>query len=214
MEEQKSFKERVKEVVIQCSKKYKKYYVDHKYLICSSAFTICSYYIIAAHKDNYLHLTSLHTSLDASNFLKKCYKWTLEETDFNFCKNGQAEKEVKGSVRRKINILPLIIDLFACNTFVEEDFNKNKIRCSLAAGTTNVTLGFVVAGKAKPMTLLKGNELNPNKAKPINIVLRREAGTNKFTNIVAGSIEELRAYSEILSDKLSDELLSKISNIQ
>ena len=57
MEEQKSFKERVKEVVIQCSKKYKKYYVDHEYLICSSAFTICSYYIIAAHKDNYLHLT-------------------------------------------------------------------------------------------------------------------------------------------------------------
>ena len=154
------------------------------------------------------------TSLDASNFLKKCYKWTLEETDFNFCKNGQTEKEVKGSVRRKINTLPLIIDLFTCKTFVEEDFNKNKIRCSLAAGTTNVTFGFVVAGKAKPMTLLKGNELNPNKAKPINIVLRREAGTNKFTNIVAGSIEELRAYSVILSDKLSDELLSKISNIQ
>ena len=197
-------------MVIQCSKKYKKYYVDYEYLICSSAFTICSYYIIAAHKDNYLHLTSL----DASNFLKKCYKWTLEETDFNFCKNGLAEKEVKGSVRRKINTLPLIIDLFTCNTFVEEDFNKNKIRCSLAAGTTNVTLGFVVAGKAKPMTLLKGNELNPNKAKPINIVLRREDGTNKFTNIVAGSIEELRAYSVILSDKLSDELLSKISNIQ
>ena len=97
---------------------------------------------------------------------------------------------------------------------MEEDFNKNKIRCSLAVGTTNVTLGFVAAGKAKPMTLLKGNELNPNKAKPINIVLRRETGTNKFTNIVAGSIEELRAYSEILSDKLSDELLSKISNIQ
>ena len=210
MEEQKSFKERVKEVVIQCSKKYKKYYADYECLICSSAFAICSYYIIAAHKDNYLHLTSL----DTSNFLKKCYKWTLEETDFNFCKNGQTEKEVKGSVRRKINTLPLIIDLFTCNTFVEEDFNKNKIRCSLAAGTTNVTLGFVVAGKAKPMTLLKGNELNPNKAKPINIVLRREAGTNKFTNIVAGSIEELRAYSEILSDKLSDELLSKISNIQ
>ena len=178
-------------MVIQCSKKYNNYYVDYEYLICSSAFTICSYYIIAAHKDNYLHLTSL----DASNFLKKCYKWTLEETDFNFCKNGQTEKEVKGSVRRKINTLQLIIDLFTCNTFVEEDLNKNKIRCSLAAGTTNVTLGFVVAGKAKPMTLLKGNELNPNKAKPINIVLRREDGTNKFTNIVAGSIEELRVYS-------------------
>lgn len=84
----------------------------------------------------------------------------------------------------------------------------------MAAGTTNVTLGFVVAGKAKPISLLKGNELNPNKAKPINIVLRREAETNKFTNIDAGSIEELRAYSVILSNKLSDELLSKISNIQ
>ena len=74
MEEQKSFNERVKEVVIQCSKKYKKYYVDYEYLICSSVFTICSYYIIAAHKDNYLHLTGLHTSLDASNFFKNVTK--------------------------------------------------------------------------------------------------------------------------------------------
>ena len=81
-------------MVIQCSKKYKKYYVDYEYLICSSAFAICSYYIIAAHKDNYLHLTGLHTSLDASNFFEKCYEGTLEETDFEFCKNGLAEKEV------------------------------------------------------------------------------------------------------------------------
>ena len=33
-----------------------------------------------------------------------------EETDFDFCKRGQNESEFKGSVRRKINALPSIMD--------------------------------------------------------------------------------------------------------
>ena len=112
MEEQKSFKERVKESVIKNAYSYKKYFVDYEYLLCSAAFVKNEYCIVSAYEDNYLHLTGLHTNLPASTF-----------------------------------------------------FERNRIRCALAAGNVSATLGFVVAGKAKPMTLLKGNELNTAKAK-------------------------------------------------
>ncbi len=132
--------------------------MDYEYLLCSKAFEKCEYYIVAAQEDNYLHLTGVHTGLDAATFFEKCYKGTLEETDFDFSKKGQNENEVKGSVRRKINSLPAIMDMFNVGTSVEEDFTKNRIRCSLAATNISATLGFVAAGKAKPMTLLKGND--------------------------------------------------------
>ena len=38
MEEQKSFSQRVKEIVIQCADLYKKFYVEYEYLLCSKAF--------------------------------------------------------------------------------------------------------------------------------------------------------------------------------
>lgn len=102
MEGQKSFKERVKETVISNAVSYKWYYVKYEYLLCSEAFEQSAYYIVSAHEDNYLHLTGLHTSLSAEDFFYKCLNGTLDETDFDFVKDGQNEKEVKGSVRRKI----------------------------------------------------------------------------------------------------------------
>ena len=83
MAEQKSFKERVKETVIHNAYSYKKYYTDYEYLLCSKAFIKNEYYIVAAYEDNYLHLTGLHTKLDAATFFEKCYKGTLEESDFD-----------------------------------------------------------------------------------------------------------------------------------
>ena len=210
MAEQKSFKERVKETVIQNAYSYKRYFVDYEYLLCSAAFVKNEYYIVSAYEDNYLHLTGLHTSLDAATFFEKCYKGTLEEDDFDFCKSGQDESEVKGSVRRKINSLPSIMDMFNVGTSVEEDFEKNRIRCALAAGNASATLGFVVAGKAKPMTLLKGNELNSVKAKKLDLVLRRKSGESKFTEILIGDDKRLTEHREALSGLLSEELLSLV----
>lgn len=215
MEEQKSFKERVKETVIQNAYSYKKYYVEFEYLLCSKAFVKSEYYIVCAYEDNYLHLTGLHTCLDAATFFEKCYNGTLEESDFDFCKSGQNESEVKGSVRRKINSLPAIMDMFSAGTFVEEDFEKNRIRCALAAGNVSTTVGFVVAGKAKPMTLLKGNELNSAKAKKLDLVLRRKSGEDKFSEMIIGNSERLLKHKAVLSDLLSEELralMSKDSN--
>ena len=82
MAEQKSYKERVKDIVIQNANSYKRYFVDYEYLLCSEAFVNNEYYIVSAYEDNYLHLTGLHTSLDAATFFEKCYKGTLEENDF------------------------------------------------------------------------------------------------------------------------------------
>lgn len=210
MAEQKSFKERVKETVIQNAYSYKRYFVDYEYLLCSSAFVKNEYYIVSAYEDNYLHLTGLHTSLDASKFFEKCYKGTLEESDFDFCKSGQSESEVKGSVRRKINSLSSIMDMFNVGTSVEEDFEKNRIRCALAVGNISATLGFVVAGKAKPMTLLKGNELNSTKAKKLDLVLRRKSGESRFSEMLIGDANRLAEHKETFSNLLSEALLSLV----
>lgn len=48
MAEQISFKERVRQTVIQCASDYKSYFVDYEYLICSDAFTLKKYYILRA----------------------------------------------------------------------------------------------------------------------------------------------------------------------
>ena len=211
MEEQKSFSQRVKETVIQCADLYKKYYVEYEYLLCSKAFEKNEYYIVSAHGDNYLHLTGLHTKLDATSFFNKCCNGALEESDFDFCKKGQNEKDVKGSVRRKINSLPSIMNMFSTETSVEEDVEKNRIRCSLAAGNVSATLGFFVAGNAKPMTLLKGNELNLSKAKNLDLVLRRRPGETKFSEIIVGSCEQLLEHKSALNALLSEELCMLIS---
>ena len=96
-------------------------------------------------------------------------------------------------------------------TSVEEDFKKNRIRCSLAAANVSATLGFVVAGKAKPMTLLKGNKLNSAKAKKLDLVLRRKSGESKFTERLIGDGERLAKHKETLLSLLSDDLISLIS---
>lgn len=57
---------------------------------------------------------------------------------------------------------------------------KNRIRCALATSNTNVTLGFMVVGKAKPMTLLKGNELNSEKVQSLDLVLHKTRGECNF----------------------------------
>ena len=44
MAEQKSFKERVKDTVIQNTNSYKRYFVDYEYLLCSEAFVNKEYY--------------------------------------------------------------------------------------------------------------------------------------------------------------------------
>lgn len=64
-----SFKERVRLEIIKAAKKYKEIYVDYEYLICSEAFAKRSYYIVDAEKDNFQHLTGVHSQISAQSFL-------------------------------------------------------------------------------------------------------------------------------------------------
>jgi len=209
MEGQKRFKERVKEMLISYAQDYKNYYVDYEYLLCSKAFLHNAYYIVSAHEDNYLHLTGVHTNMGASVFFQKCYDGTLDENDFDFNKTGQSESEVKGSVRRKINALGAIMGIFSGGTIAEEDFVKNRIKCALATSNTNVTLGFMVVGKAKPMTLLKGNELDSKKAQSLDLVLRKTRGECNFNEIVVGNNELLREYKEKFGSLVAESLYNE-----
>lgn len=201
-----SFKERVRLEIIKAAKKYKEIYVDYEYLICSEAFSKRSYYIVDAEKDNFQHLTGVHSQISAQSFFDKCIDGSLSEDDFDFIKKGQDEKSVKGTVRRKMKALPDMMGLFRAGLLAEEDFKKNRVICTFATTDGNCTLGFVDSGKARPKSLKKGNELkNP---KPIELVLRKKVGTELFDEIVIGDKIVLNKYREQIERMVTEKLLN------
>lgn len=199
-----SFKERVRLEIIKAAKKYKEVYVDCEYLICSEAFVKKDYYIIAAKEDNFQHLTGVHSQINAQSFFDMCYEGTLSEKDFDFVKRGQDEKDVKGTVRRKIKVLPDIMGLFKAGLQAEESFKKNKVICSFATADGNCTLGFSESEKARPKSLIKGNELkNP---RPVELILKRKTGTELFDEIVVGNSMALSKYKENIEKLVASDL--------
>ena len=201
-----SFKERVRREMIKAAKQYKDIYVDYEYLICSVAFAKNDYYIIAAEEDNFQHLTGVHSNIDAKTFFRKCYDGTLTEVDFDFAKAGQDEKSAKGTVRRKVQVLQDMMTLMKIDVQVEEGFKKNHVVCSLATADGNCTLGFSESKKARPKSLIKGNELkNP---KNIDLILRKPTGSTFFDEIVVGDIDTLNQFRKkiegIVYSKLFD----------
>ena len=57
-----SFKERVKGVLITQAQVYNERFLNKEYLIHSNEFKYNLFYIIAAKKDNFLHLTGVSTN--------------------------------------------------------------------------------------------------------------------------------------------------------
>lgn len=208
MTEQISFKERVKNTLISFAPQYKSYFIDYGYLLCSTAFTKKPYYIVSAHGDNFRHLSGVNSSLSPDDFYGKALNGTLTEDDFDFIKRGQSEEQVKGSVRRKINVLSEITNIFSVGTQVEEDFVKNRVSCSFAAGKTTCTLGFSSSDPAKPMSLLKGNGLNLSKAQGLDLVLRRPADESAFNELIVGDNEALLKHLDDIKNLLSSDLIA------
>lgn len=208
MAEQKSFKTRVKEEAVRCSKIYKDLFVDYDYLLCSEVFVDSDYYIIQGHEDNYEHLTGVGTKISAATFFERCYNGTLVEDDFSFQKRNKSEENVKGAVKDKIRVLPDIASIFNSNTVVEEGFHQNKIACSFATEGVTFTMGFICDGYSKPKTLLRGKKLNPNRAGTLELVLRRKRGEDKFDEILVGNEDALKKYADKVQAQLSDGLLS------
>ncbi len=210
MEEQISFKERVRKQIIESAKIYQSYYVDYEYLVCSSELKQKPYYILKSNGDNFLHLTGVYTELKAEEFYEKAFNGTLSEDDFEveYGETTEKKKSSKGTIRRKINALPYIGSLFTTDSVMEEEYSKNKIHCSFATSESNITMGFVeLKGNARPKTLLKGNGLNNNKVVAIENVFRRKTGTDKFNEVILGDVASLRVQSakELLDNSLLKE---------
>lgn len=202
-----NFKERVRLEIISMAKLYKEKYVDYEYLICSQAFIERAYYIIDAKEDNFQHLTGVHTFLSAKDFFNKCYNGTLQEIDFDFIKKGQDEKSVKGTVRRKIKVLPDMMGLFDNVLLAEENFQKNKVVCSFAAADSSCTLGFSESEKSRPKSLIKGNELKS--AYPVELILRKKAEEKFFNEMILGNESILYRYREKIKLLIANELLKQ-----
>ena len=166
-----TFKQRVLNEIVKTAFEYKAVFIDYDYLIFSKDSKKKPYYITSASADNYPHLTG-------------------EESDFDFASKNRNERDVKGSVRQKIKMLPFLSTLFHMKLQAEENFIKGKIHCSLATSDNALTIGFTDTELLRPKTLLQSNELNHNKVVEITLVLRRKRGSDKFDTLVQGNAEE------------------------
>lgn len=157
---------------------------------------------MAAQKDNFQHLTGVHSRISPQMFFDKCCQKILSEEDFDFVKIGQDEKSVKGTVRRKIKVLPDMMNLFNVGLLAEETFKKNKVLCSFATANRSCTLGFSEPEKARPKSLIKGNGLcNP---KAVELVLRKKSSAKLFDEIVIGNEETLSKYRNQIEHMLAE----------
>lgn len=208
-----SFKERVAQVAIEQAKHYKDVFVDYEYLLCSEAFVKQDYYIISANANNYRHLIGVNTAISADDFFVKCINGELTEGDFDFVKAGRSEKEIKGSVRRKIRSLPYLTSMIGKDLVVQEDYNKNGIICSFATTDCNVTIGFVSEGKSRPKSLLWGDSLDWDKAAFVELILRRKVNDAAFSEIVVGDEAVLMKYRDKVKDIVTPDLLKNLSTV-
>ena len=192
--EEVSFKERVRQTAIEGAKAYKKNFIDIEYLLCSKAFHDKGYYIAKADKGNYLHLIGVHTELSAEIFFNKCYDGSLVEDDFDFKKKNQPEKSVKGSVRQKIKALPNMLKMYDRELIAQEDFKKNHVECAFATAEDTHTLGYT--GSGRPMSLLQKNELDEDKAQKVDLILKKQRGMDRFTELICGDENLVMEYME------------------
>ena len=205
-----SFKERVRQTVIDCSKKYKSNYVDYDYLVCSKAFTKKDYYIISAYEDNYQHLTGVHSLISPQDFFNKCFDGSLSGSDFDFIKKEQSEMSVKCSVREKIAVLDSTMDLFTYpEIYVEESFHKNRVFCSFATAINSFTLGFANDKYATPKSLLKNNKLSNNLNK-VDLIIRKHKTEELYNEIVLVNSEAIKNYYDKIKHLLSGELVASL----
>ena len=192
-----SFKERVRNVLISSAKEYKDNFADKLYIIFAGDFKFNKYYTVLAKENNFLHLTGVITNLSPQDFYNKCISGNLLASDIDI-----GNKQRKGSIRRKINVLNDSMNMFVSGKkiVVEEKFVKNKVVCSFATSDNTCTLGFALENNAKPKTLLKGNELK----NMIDVELIVEI--DKYSDKVKRVVYNPNNYSE---DEIKDIILDR-----
>ena len=206
-----SFKDRVRSEMINSAADYKYNFIDCEYLVCSDAFNDKKFFIIDGNDENYKHLTGVNSSLDAITFFGKCFDGSLTVSDFDFNKFGTSERDTIGTVRRKISVLPNMVNLFSNKQIIaEENFVKNRITCSFATTDGLCTVGFMNTSKSRPKTLLKGNVLDQQKTRPVCLLLRKASGQKRFHELLIGDSKTFSTYYRFIKDYVDEALAATL----
>lgn len=88
----------------------------------------------------------------------------------------------------------------------EDNFKKNKVECAFATSDNSCTLGFAVSGR--PKSLLKGNELESRKAKPVDLIFRkRRSCVGTYDELIFGNKADVAKYKEKIMDYISKDFM-------
>ena len=151
-----TFRESVKQKLIVAANEYNKL-VGVDFLAKSKEFKNNSNYLLRFHKDNFLHLTGVSTTLSANDFFEKCLIGDISFEDFD-CDSSE---EIKGKAREKLRHLQSIGSFFDRELIFQEDYQKNTVKCKIASSDGNFTLGFKSLKNSIniPLTLLNRNQI-------------------------------------------------------
>lgn len=203
------FKERVAKAANHFAPIYKSVFVDYEYLLCSDVFSEQDYYIIDAKADNFKHLLGIHTELPPILFYQKCLKGKLTADDFDFLKYGESEKNVKGTVRRKIKAFPSFLSMMNKDLVVQEKFERNNVLCTIATTDCEATAGFINSTSLRPKTLLIGDQIDWSIAGTVDLILRRPTGSALFCEVIAGDDSTFMHYFEKIAHIVSEDIYPK-----
>ena len=203
--EHRSFTTRLRDEFVASAALYRSFLMEHEYLVCSKAFSLHPYYICYGTKDNFLHLTGVHTHLRNSQFYEKCLYGTLTEADFNFISPYLSTRDVIGCAKKKSKALLLMENIFKEGAVAEENYRKGHVRADFAIAAEGVTFCFAAPDRARPKSVLGGNCIrNGNK---VDLVLRKRRGAELFDEIIVGNMETLEEYREAISAHLDEKII-------
>ena len=104
--------------------------------------------------------------------------------------------------------MPDFLSMLGSSLVAQEKFVKNKVSCTFATTDRCVTVGYITVGKSRPKTLLKGDELEEEKCKKVDLILRRSSGEKLFNEIVCGDTDMILKYKAKIESLLAENLLS------
>ena len=152
-----AFKESIlNKLIIAANEYYKLVGID--FVITSDNFVYRNEYLLRFHKDNFLHLTGVHTKINAGEFFEKCFNGSISVDDY-VC---DSTDDLKGKVKEKLRNLATIGSFFEKELVFQEMFEKNRVKCKIATSDGKCTLGFISINKMVhvPLTLLNKNQID------------------------------------------------------
>ncbi len=197
-------------LLIDASHKYYELFIRHLILIEALSFNFSPYYVLRGQKYNFLHLTGVKTNLKATVFFEKCFKGVITTQDFSL-RDSSGHGYDNRTIKNKLNILVQLDKIFQNSICVTENLKRKYVSCTFAIAGSFYTMGFNGKKYMSPVTILRGNRINPQYACSIDLIMSCPRRKNtKFDTIEYGDIKYLLPYYPSFKPYLSDDLIKLI----